>query len=103
MKKLLFTFLAVMCCMVMNAQTTFEVEDIKYSVTSENTVEVVANYGNYRGSVVIPATVTNPDGGKTYNVTGIGDNAFSYCTNLASVTIPKSVNSIGTEAFYFCM
>lgn len=102
MKKLLFTILAVMCCMAMNAQTTFEVGDIKYSVTGEYTVEVVAKDSEYTGSVVIPATVTNPDGGKTYNVTGIGDNAFKNCNKMSSVTIPSGVTSIGYMAFMGC-
>ena len=98
MKKLLFTFLAVMCCMAMNAQTKFEFDGINYSVTGENTVEVGINE-NLTGSVVIPATVTNRDGGKTYNVTGIGNDAFRVCNNLTSITIPKGVTSIGNWAF----
>ena len=103
MKKLLFTFLAALCCMVMNAQTAFEVDGIKYSVTSENTVEVVKKGSKYTGSVVIPATVTNPDGDKTYNVTGIGYEAFSNCDDMSSVTIPEGVTSIGNKAFFFCI
>ena len=80
MKKLLFTFLAVMCCMAMNAQT-FEFDGINYSVTGENTVEVGINE-NLRGRVVIPATVPNPDDSKIYNVTGIVYQAFRNCNNL---------------------
>ena len=103
MKKLLFTFLAAMCCMAMNAQSTFEVGDIKYSVTGESTVEVVTKNPSYSGSVVIPATVTYPDGDKTYNVTGIGDKAFFNCYhNMSSVTIPEGVTSIGASAFLNC-
>ena len=36
------------------------------------------------------------------NVTHIGNNAFSYSTNLTSVDIPSSVTSIGNHAFYSC-
>lgn len=32
----------------------------------------------------------------------IEENAFKYCTNLASVTIPASVTQIGNGAFYYC-
>ena len=32
----------------------------------------------------------------------ICDNAFNYCSNLTSVTIPGSVTSIGSDAFYSC-
>ena len=102
MKKLLYTFLAAMCCMAMNAQTTtFVVDGIKYSVTGENTVEVVEKDPYYSGTVVIPSTVTSD--GIAYDVTSIGNRAFYFCSNLASVTIPKSVNSIGAEAFIDCV
>jgi hypothetical protein len=36
------------------------------------------------------------------NVTTIGDQAFEYCTHLASVAIPVTVTSIGNDAFYNC-
>ena len=103
MKKLLFTFIAAMCCMAMNAQTTFEVDGIKYSVTGENTVEVVAkgSSSKYTGDVVIPSTVTSD--GITYNVTGIGNGAFQNCYDLTSITIPEGVTSIGNSAFSGCM
>ena len=35
-------------------------------------------------------------------VTAIGDNAFYYCSNLASIELPKSVDGIGTAAFAGC-
>ena len=36
-------------------------------------------------------------------VTSIGNYAFFYCQNLASVEIPNSVTSIGKSAFYYCI
>ena len=54
-------------------------------------------YDEYSDKVVIPASVTY--NGSTYSVTSIGDYAFSYCSGLASVTIPNSVTSIGSNAF----
>ena len=37
--------------------------------------------------------------GKYYEVLGIGDNAFSYCSNLTSVIIPNGLKIIGCNAF----
>ena len=49
------------------------------------------------GAVTIPSTL----GGKI--VTCIGDDAFSGCSGLTSVTIPSSVTSIGASAFWGCI
>lgn len=35
-------------------------------------------------------------------VVGIGENAFFYCTNITSVTIPYGITSIGNSAFKYC-
>ena len=52
---------------------------------------------DYVGDVNIPSKVIG------YNVTKIGHNAFNFCKNLTSVTIPNSVTSIGISAFRSCI
>ena len=69
-------------------------------VFTENNAEVSYADKAYSGDAVIPESVTH--NGKTYNVTSIGESAFSGCSGLASVTIGNSVTSIGDYAFVLC-
>ena len=41
-------------------------------------------------------------GGDALTITGIGERAFKYCTNLTSVTLPDSVTHIGHRVFKHC-
>jgi hypothetical protein len=56
--------------------------------------------GNYSGDIMIPSTVTFD--GDTYTVTKIGSYAFCYDSEVTSITIPHTVNEIGTNAFLDC-
>ena len=83
----------------------FEVDGVWYRELSSNTVAVVmpdtATYGKYLGDVVVPATITS-EGGITYNVTEIAQNAFRRCHDLTSITIEgENLESIGIHAFYY--
>ena len=102
MKKIYLLFLLVLLPMVASADAV-GIDGIYYNLDPEaKTAEVTKNpNGYYRGNVVIPATVTYEN--VVYNVTAIGDNAFEYCENLFSVTIPDGVTSIGEEAFLWCI
>lgn len=67
----------------------------------EATVIKYKDYKFYNGDIEIPKTVKYE--GATYNVTKIGDDAFSSCWELTSITIPNSVSSIGDGAFDGCI
>ena len=85
-----------------------KIKDLYYNLnstakTAEVTCEFQNSYSNYSTltSITIPETVTDANGA-TYSVSSIGDDAFSWCRGLTSVTIPSSVSSIGNFAFYGC-
>ena len=79
----------------------FVVDGIYYRITGTNTVEVSHDYGTrYSGNVNIPSSVAF--NGTTYQVTAIGDHAFSECDNLTGVSIPSSVTAILDYAFAWC-
>ena len=50
----------------------------------------------YHGDVVIPSSVEYE--GKTYTVTGIGENAFEYC-DVSSVILPNTIKILDRGAF----
>ena len=83
----------------------FRIGGICYNIIGDN--EVLVTYGSYnntndyysyKGHVIIPDSIEY--NGKTYFVTSIGDNAFKYCSSLTAITIPKSIISIGKDAFW---
>ena len=97
--------LCLLVCLFMGSAFTaaaadFMVDSICYNIIGENQVEVTSRDVKYTGEVIIPATVMND--GITYQVTRIGNSAFSSCRELTMVDIPDGVTSIDNYAFYFC-
>ena len=99
----------LLCIASLNTSAhNFEVDGIYYNITSAGDMTVAVTYGggyadlgtSYSGNVAIPPSVSYD--GKTYRVTSIGNEAFSKCSQLMSVSIPESVTSIGFSAFYGC-
>ena len=97
----LFTVLLLLCSTVAFAAEKAVIDGITYElITKGKQAKVVAGDAEYTGDIVIPESVEY--NGVTYNVTIIGDNAFSYCSVLTSIEIPNSVTSIGEYAFSYC-
>ena len=97
----LFLSLAVLLSLPMLA-VKVTIDGIRYDLVAETKQATVIekSSGKYSGEVVIPESVEHE--GATYSVTSIGDDAFEYCSDLTSVTIPNSVTSIGKYAFDGC-
>ena len=76
-----------------------ELDGIFYNLDKENKTASVASY-SYKGAVVIPETISVD--GKAYTVTSLGENCFSGCWGLTSITIPNSVTRIGEYCFSSC-
>ena len=80
----------------------FEVDGIYYNILSETDKTVEVTYdGNlkvlYTGNLSIPEKVTY--NGISYSITSIGNDAFSDCGGLTSISIPNSVVNIGENSF----
>ena len=104
MKKI-FLLLTLLLCTSMDwaHATQVEVDGIYYNLDSgSGTAEVSPPaYGQiYWGNISIPENVIY--GGATYTVTSISQMAFTFCRGLGTITIPKSVTSIGNGAFAQC-
>lgn len=76
------------------------IDNGSYLLDEEKGAEIGGIEDKTVAQLVIPATVEN--GGKTYEVTSIADNAFKDNEALAEVSIPKSVKRIGANAFANC-
>ena len=109
MKHKLFTTLLVMLMSMMGSKAfahDAEIDGIYYNFSGD---EATVTYkgdasdsfvGEYSGIIVIPETVNY--NAHTYNVTSIGEKAFSSCSGLTSIEIPGSVTSIDDMVFYHC-
>ena len=103
MKKIVTLFFAAMLAGHAWSQTTFTIDNLKYTVTGDNTVSVEKGSTKPIGALDIPSTVTYPKtDGIPYTVTSFGYLAFDGCSGLTEVTIPNTVTNIGEWAFNQC-
>ncbi len=104
MKRIITLMFAAMLAGQAWAQNTFTSNGLKYTVTDEtnHTVSVSDAGGSTRppADLVIPSEVEN--GGVTYYVASLSNQAFWGTDNLKTVIIPNTVSSIGNEAFRSC-
>ena len=79
-----------------------KINDLWYILDPDEKVAKLIHYKDtaYSGILVIPPSVDYK--GITYKVTSIDEHAFCECENLTSITIPESIVSIGSQAFYNC-
>lgn len=118
MRKIRLVFVFTLCLLSGNIYADiFKVDNITYYVTSENATEasVAGCWSAYMPAILnIPSTISMQWQHydvetyeeyyvtRTYQVTGIENNAFTDCSNLVKVTIPNSVTKIGNAAFAGC-
>ncbi len=85
----------------------FEVDGLYYNIISELDKTIAVTYIDngytiyYSGDIIIPEKVDYNS--ETYEVVEISNQAFFYCENLMSITIPNTVVKIGDSAFYGCI
>ena len=81
---------------------TFVIDNLQYTVTSIENPEVSVKKAvwDLGGDIEIPATVSYRS--RSFSVTSLEEDAFSYCGEATSVSIPESVTTIGARAFYYC-
>ena len=112
MKKFIYllTFLVFAC--IAKAKPV-QVNGIYYNLYSDFTAAVTSSSifgGDYSGDVIIPSSIVYED--KKYSVTsisggrvwkdGYNGGAFGGCGKMTSITIPESIEYIGSNAFYGC-
>lgn len=89
-----FAVLLLLVCCILPARAETTTEEFSYWIFGEEAI--ITGYQGSGGEVIIPSTL---DG---YPVTKIGEQAFAYCWQMTSISIPETVTEIGYLAFYQC-
>lgn len=86
----------------LGAEYGFNINGIFYLMvpSAEPLAVSVFDSEEHVGNLDIPEAVTY--GGKTYNVTSIGEGAFEGQVGITAITIPSGITSIGDNAFSGC-
>ena len=100
--KQIFTLLLALAATSVLWAYDFQYKEIYYTYTSKTppyTLEINSANRAIESMAIPQQLLVN---GTNYYVKSIGEAAFSHCHHLQSITIPTSVERIGTWAFYGC-
>jgi len=102
MKRQLLLFLVLFLSLISVFSRSFISNGINFNITS--TVSPysisVTSGGVYKGDIAIPSTVSYND--TVFSVTSVSANTFNGSGELLSISLPNSIASIGSGAFYGC-
>lgn len=104
-------FSLLLCMMAIHSWAgDFQLNGINYKKGVNQTAMVMAvdesgdgefgNHNGYVGDIVIPETVTYED--VTYTVTAIDEEAFVGCSLLTSISLPSTIENVGSSPFLAC-
>ena len=84
----------------------FAIDGIYYELSGNSQSECYVTFpseteAQYKGTIDIPAEIEAD--GKVLKVSGIGQYAFSNCTELTGIKLPESIEYIGRNAFSRCV
>ena len=98
-----FIIFVFMLLMTTSGAMAEVIDGLNYDLNSETkTATLLPKQGDkYSGDIVVPEKVKR-NNGVEYVVTSLGDDCFSYCEGLTSITIPSSVTSLGNYCFTYC-
>ncbi|MBR5673787.1 MAG: leucine-rich repeat protein [Muribaculaceae bacterium] len=99
MKRYIILTLFFGISVVLNAATTFTINGIEYTSSTAGVASVKSG-SSCSGDVVIPDTVVYNDA--AYEVRTISASAFKSNKSITSITIPKTITSMGSSAFSGC-
>lgn len=96
-----FTLTFLLFCFLSAPLISVELEDIVFEYNADGTATVAKqDVATILGDLELPETVEHD--GASYTITAIADSAFFESENLGDIYIPKSVVSIGKDAFFGC-
>ena len=97
-----FVMLVAMMLMTASSAMAEVIDGLRYNLDADTkTATLLRTTDGYSGNIVVPEKVKGSDG-VDYTVVAFGDECFSECSGLTSLTIPSSVTSLGNRCFSGC-